>query len=105
MRLDRKGFVRMGRLLILTLLISGCSEEQKVKWEVNKQIRRLKSKITICFAVGRRFDSEGGTTRSSSSDSRPIASRHRDIAVDVHVQQRPAAAPRRAPCAAIRTSR
>ena len=33
MRLDRKGFVRMGRLLILTLLISGCSEEQRVKWD------------------------------------------------------------------------
>ena len=57
MRLDRKGFVRMGRLLILTLLISGCNEEQRIKWEVNKQIRRLKSKIAICFAVGRHFDS------------------------------------------------
>ena len=44
MRLDRKGFVRMGGVLILTLLISGCSEEQKIKWEVNKQIRRIKSK-------------------------------------------------------------
>ena len=44
MRLDRKGFVRMGGVLILALLISGCSEEQKVKWEVNKQVRRLKSK-------------------------------------------------------------
>ena len=69
MRLDRKGFVRMGRLLILTLLISGCNEEQRIKWEVNKQIRRLKSKIAICFAVGRHFDSGGGMTRSSSSDS------------------------------------
>ena len=54
MRLDRKGFVRMGRLLILTLLISGCNEEQRIKWEVNKQIRRLKSKIAICFE--KRFD-------------------------------------------------
>ena len=31
MRLDRKGFVRMGRLLILTLLISGCNEEQRLQ--------------------------------------------------------------------------
>ena len=69
MRLDRKGFVRMGRLLILTLLISGWSKEQRVKWEVNKQIRRLKSKIAISFAVGYHFDSGGGMTRSSASDS------------------------------------
>jgi len=44
----------MERLLILTLLISGYSEVQRVKWEVNKQIRRLKSKIAICFE--KRFD-------------------------------------------------
>ena len=25
----------------------GCNEEQRIKWEVNKQIRRLKSKIAI----------------------------------------------------------
>ena len=52
--MDRKCFARMERLLILTLLISGYSEEQRVKWEVNKQIRRLKSKIAICFE--KRFD-------------------------------------------------
>ena len=34
----------MGGVLILALLISRCSEQQTVKWEVNKQIRRLKSK-------------------------------------------------------------
>jgi len=44
MKLDKKGCVKMEGVLILTLLISGCSEEQKIKWEVNKQIRRIKSK-------------------------------------------------------------
>ncbi|MEC9257781.1 MAG: hypothetical protein VX541_04745, partial [Candidatus Poribacteria bacterium] len=63
--MDRKCFARMERLLILTLLISGYSGEQRVKWEVNKQIRRLKSKIAIGFAVGYHFDSGGGMTRSS----------------------------------------
>ena len=43
MRLDSKGFVRMGGVLILALLINGCSDKQKVKWEVNEQIRRIKS--------------------------------------------------------------
>lgn len=36
----------------------GCNEEQRIKWEVNKQIRRLKSKIAIpavaCLGLRRR---------------------------------------------------
>ena len=80
--MDRKCFARMERLLILTLLISGYSEVQRVKWEVNKQIRRLKSKIAICFET--RFDGideEGGGLRShgcSYANSKPVtASRAR----------------------------
>ena len=74
--MDRKCFARMERLLILTLLISGYSGEQRVKWEVNKQIRRLKSKIAICFET--RFygiDEEGGGLRShgcSYANSKPV---------------------------------